>query len=132
LARGSGKDRIEAFSLCNELASKGDVKVLIPLAHMYRDGTGTQKDTDLSIFWLRKAIEKEVAGAKGELVNSLIIRNLDGDVAEALTLCENIAESGDLEGYNLMSKIYARGIGVEKDIDKAIYYARMASGMVKD
>ena len=132
LARGKDADMAEAFALGNEIASKGDTKFFIPLARMYRDGMGTQRDISIAIDWLHKAVEKGIEGAKEELISALILRRTEGDISEALALCENIAESGNSEGYNIMSRLYAGGIGVEKDVNKAIYYARMASGMTEE
>ena len=132
LARGKDADMAEAFALGNEIASKGDTKFFIPLARMYRDDMGTQRDISIAIDWLHKAVEKGIEGAKEELISALILRRTEGDISEALALCENIAESGNSEGYNIMSRLYAGGIGVEKDVNKAIYYARMASGMTEE
>ncbi len=131
LARGNDADKTEAFRLCNELASKGRKNVFIPLAHMYRDGIGTEKDLDLSIEWLRKAVEKKISDSEKELAQTLIMRKTGDDVSEAITLYENIAESGNSEAYMIISKMYADGTYVEKDLDKAIHYARMARELIE-
>ncbi|MGE4212703.1 MAG: hypothetical protein AB7E75_05030 [Candidatus Methanomethylophilaceae archaeon] len=46
LARDSGKDKIEAFSLCNELAEAGNAGGYGRLGHMYRDDIGAQKNDE--------------------------------------------------------------------------------------
>lgn len=99
------------------------------LARLYASGEGVPQDLVKAVELLAKAAEKENAEAccrlgecyeRGEW-------GFDVDVAKALELYRQSASEGDAGGLYNLGCCYLEGIGVEKDMDKARLWLKLAA-----
>ena len=81
------KDHEMAFELCRPVAESGDDLAMIRLGRMYQDGTGTERNIDKAIEYMRAATEKKSAWGD-ELTDLLFARGTDEDLKEAFELFE--------------------------------------------
>ncbi|MCQ2070878.1 MAG: glycosyltransferase [archaeon] len=88
------------------------------MAAMYRDGTQIEKDLRRAVSYYRVAAKYD-STKYVELCQILLDSSNPEDRAEAVRLChEHVADN--VKVRNMLSNMYREGIGVEKDIAKAI------------
>lgn len=146
---GTDDELKKAYEVCLELASKGNKDAQFRLSRMYLHGKGTAKNEDESIRWLEEAAKNGHNGARKELnarnrsatqerpamtkkeekeyLESLKDIGSEEAFRSIINYCNDAVERGDPIAAYYLSKAYREGRGVEKDIDKANEYLRMAS-----
>lgn len=79
------------------------------------------------LFWLKQAVSAQHPAAILELAGYYRRGNIvDQDVAKSVTLVEQAAKLGEEQAMRDLSAIYAHGLGVAIDEEKATYWAEQA------
>ncbi len=113
--------------LVRKFALSGDTKAMWRLGRAYRFGKGVEKDLALANEFCDKAF-KRVLPAAG---NEIFLMLKDEGTAEALeemrALATRQASKGEFWAYRALGMMHLRGKGVERNLSKALKYARMAA-----
>ena len=120
LKRGKEDDYNEALSLCIKYTKNDDSYAKGLLARMYRDGHGVKKDLDRAIDLMQEASSSKIGFAKNELIDLLLERGTPDDEIKAFHLASQYSKEGNAWSQARLARLYARGIGVEKNLDTAI------------
>jgi TPR repeat protein len=100
----------------------------VGLGRCYRFGEGITKDSLEAVKWLRRAAEKEHAGAQVELGEMYDLgEGVPKDSGEAMKWYHKAAEKGYDIAQFLLGEMYARGEGVTKDPSEAVKWYRKAA-----
>ncbi len=94
------------------------------LSHYYRDGTGCERNLDLAIDYMSKAIRcgvgiDDVRMEQCELFDLLIMKGTDEAKLRAFKLISEIADDNHGAIQARIGRCFLRGIGVEVDLDRA-------------
>ncbi len=123
---GVARDPAKAAALYEDAAGKGDPLAMNSLGRLYRDGIGVPKDHDKAVDWFLKGAAHGHTFAYNNL-GYMLAQEGQGD--RAIVLFRASAEAGDIYGYNNMGYAYENGVGVPRDIQKAIsWYEKAAEG----
>ena len=117
---GVDKNDFQAYSFYKTSALKGHEHAYVNLAQCYMRGVGTQPDTIKAIAWFEKAAE---LGFRVAQTNAGFLNFYQGDYTRAvhwLTLAVNNQDPSP-NASELLAYIYEEGLGVRKDISKAIF-----------
>ena len=105
----------------------GNMELRARLARAYRDGKGVDKDLNKAVDLLRTVIPGKPFWARWEYLDILrMIKTPEAD-AEAFVYVNTIIDSGNREYQARLARMYRDGRGTEKDVEKAIYYMRLAA-----
>ena len=124
--RGTMESNEEVRYIVESLSNNGDAEAMVRLSRMYRHGKGIEKNQDKAIEWLEKAVKKD-SKWELELVDNLLETNSLDNHIKAYGICIPLAELGDSRAAEGIGRIYRDGKGVNKNIDNAIKYMRVAS-----
>ena len=115
------------FKVVLQRAEKGDVEAQYRLAEMYAEAQGVDQDYAKATQWARKASDQGNAKAQYRLA-SIIYTGENGQKRqpEALQLflksaagLKVLAKEGDADAQSKLGILYARGVGVKKDLEEA-------------
>lgn len=143
----NNKARVYAFELFKKSAKQGYTDAKYMLARCYHEGVGTRKSYVRAIKWYiaadgsisqdicdnpSEADKAESEALKKYFEDEEYAKSIDEilDEKEKQMTPENIflfACDGDADSQNLLGFYYYRGIEVEKDIEKAIYWYKKAA-----
>lgn len=119
----------KAIALYNKAAQKGNGTACYNLGWCYQYGNGVDIDLEKAIYWYKKAIENgyqlDLSLEIGELLYLL-------NDEECYTWLNRSALSGNLIAQIGIGACLAKGIGIEKDIDKAIEIFKKAIEIFKN
>ncbi|CAB4430233.1 unnamed protein product [Rhizophagus irregularis] len=129
--KGISKNEIKAFEWYTKSANagyadgqsiSGSANGQCKLGYCYDHGIGTEKNEIKAFEWYFKSAEnesmvKELLKAKQKHLNGT-----NKDEVKAFVWYLKSAEGGIAEAQNYVGKCYFGGIGIYKDIDRAIYY----------
>ena len=102
------------------------------LAKMYKYGYGVDKDIDKAVELMSSSAKDGVGWARNELTDLMIQRNMGDDYEQAFKKCSDFASEGDAWAKGRLARMYYRGIGTNKDVEKAIaLMSEAAEGDVK-
>jgi TPR repeat protein len=125
-ARG---DYAKAAELLAPLAEAGDPDALGNLGNMYAFGQGVERDLTRAASLWRRAADKGLGTAMGNL--ALLYQTGQGGLPEdrslALSWFIKAAEHRHVPSMLNLSSLYAQGIGVEKDLVRALAWAGLAA-----
>lgn len=114
-------------------SDKGGCKISASfIGNFYMNGKhGLKKDIDKAIYWHTKAFfeNKDIdAGLDiAILYNNLAIKNKDNVFyKKSIKVYEKIATVNNHIALNMLGKYYEQGLGVDKNIDKALEYYQQA------
>lgn len=116
---GVEKNEFQAYSFYKTSALKGCGLAYVNLAQCYMKGFGTQPDTIKAIAWFEKGAE---LGYRIAQTNAGFLNFYKGDFPKAvhwLTLAANNQDPSP-NAIELLAYCYEEGLGVPKDINKAI------------
>ena len=126
---GVAQDHVEAIRLYRLAAMQGMQGAMFNLALCLAEGRGCDKAPVQAVLWMRRAAELGIAPAQHTLadwyrqgVNSLPINN-----KEAMRLARLGAEQGHPGATNLVSVLFAKGLGVAASLDEACKWYRQAA-----
>ena len=122
-------------------AKSGDVISQYQLAEHYAEADGVDQDYEEALKWARQAAYQGNAKAKYRMA-SILFLGVTGEARqpEALQLfresaegLEKLAEEGDADARAKLGILCARGIGVEKDVERAakLFTQAAEAGVVK-
>ncbi len=119
-------DRIEACSICVELVCRGDLDAAAVSEHAFTVATKKGADNETRLKWVRSLSRMDIKWAKYILFNMLWrLRTKEADEEMIRVVCRP-AREGDGISMKLLSRAYREGKGVEKNLDKALEWARKA------
>jgi len=116
----------EAFDCAMTYARLNNGEAMGRVARAYRDGRGVEKNLSEAARWMRSAWSKGVSWASWELFTILRRINTPESLKEMIDLGTPLAEAGNRELQARMSIAYRDGLGVPKDLDRAINLMRKA------
>jgi len=117
-------DRIEACSICVELACRGDLEAAATSEHAFIVATRKGADVDTRLKWVRELNKVDISWARYMLFNMLWrLRTKEADAELVKVVCRP-AREGDGTSMKLLSRAYREGKGVGKDLDMALDWAR--------
>lgn len=126
-----------AFADCPEdlrgRAEGGDYNAQCFIGHMYLSGKGVQQDYEKARYWYQRVIDQVGADAKiiahANLVLGVLFNSGKGGkqcYKTAMRCFENAAKQGYTDAHINIGLMYAKGLGVEKDLQKALYWWQLA------
>jgi hypothetical protein len=128
--RGDFETALEQWT---SLAERGDPVAQYNVGVMYDEGTGVETNVEKIIGWWRKAADQGHRMAQHNLALLFIERGSGNDVQQAVTLLKAAAAVGFTPSQHSLGKLYAVGLGVEKDHARALQLTLRAgkAGFVK-
>jgi hypothetical protein len=118
----------DLFDSQMKLAKQGDAEAQFKVGEMYETGIGVEQDKSEAMYWtIRSANQKhETAGFK-LLYWSIEIRGLNSENKAKLENLKIKANQGNAQAQYYLGKMYAHGIGMDKDPDVAIDWLNKAA-----
>lgn len=121
------KDYATAFSKYKEGSIEGSAYSYYKLYVMYLRGYGVSQDSKLAYTMLEESAKRQYAPAEVRLANKLIFTTKQNrDMNRGLALLNSAAMKEYKYAYSDLYVIYRYGIGVKKDLSKALQYFRLA------
>lgn len=120
---GVGKDYRQAASWLVKAAEQGDVEAQYQLALLHTQGLGVAVDVLEAEKWLLKAADQGDVRAQLHLARLCEADRPD----QAIELYSRAAAQGNLEASGALGSLYADGLLVGQDIDKAVRFLHQAS-----
>ena len=99
------------------LAETGDAMAQLNLGAAYDHGKGVERDLEQALYWYQQAAEQGLAEAQFNLAH-LLAESEISEVAAAEWMAKAAAQ-GMLDAQFLMGVIYAEGLGVAQDPQRA-------------
>lgn len=117
-----------ALSSYQEAAQNGSVSAYYYMAILYGQGLGVERDVKKCFELIEKAADGGFAPALTHMavVYTNGIEGFSVDQKKAFDYAKRAADLGDIKGQMLVSTFYSEGKGVEKDINKSIFYVEKA------
>ena len=114
-------------------AEKGDYNAQCYIGHMYLSGKGVQQDFEKARYWYERVRDQVGADAKivahANLVLGVLFNSGKGGKQCSTTAMQcfmNAAQQGYTDAHINIGLMYAKGIGVQKDLQKALYWWQLA------
>ncbi|MFW2439458.1 MAG: tetratricopeptide repeat protein [Arenicellales bacterium] len=125
---GNGKHE-KALEILNPLAEKGDVDALGNLGNMYAFGNGVEKDLSIAYKYWKKASEKHLGSAMGNIASLYMIGGggLEKNTTEAVKWYKKAAEHRHFYSMLTLSQLYETGLGIEKNTINALAWSGLAT-----
>lgn len=108
------------FSTCRDLIKTNDPQILGRLARLYRDGKGTEKDLEKALVLMRIAALRGISWASAEYVDILVMCDDPLYNVEAFSYCLKNANDDNPAIECRLARLYYRGIGTSKNLEKSI------------
>ena len=132
---GTSKDYIQAFKWTFRAAQLGNkTGSAETLWRMYRDGLGVDRDTAEALRWLKIAVEANNAAAQAAYGECLEYGRygLSVDITQAAELYKSSSARRNPAGLYNYGRCCLHGIGVEKDVPRAVDLLRKAANSYDD
>ena len=126
IGTGVEESAAEAFYWYSKAAEQGHTSAQFNLAICYEKGRGVEQNQQEAICWYRKSAEQGNQNAASALFTLGVTCYEKGDYTQAVQHFHTAAELGVAEAQYNLAICYARGEGVEKDLDTAITWAERA------
>lgn len=114
-------------------AESGDYNAQCYLGHLYLSGKGGEQDFEKARYWYQRVIDQVGADAKivahAHLVLGMLFNSGKGGKLCHITAkkCfETAAQHGYTDAHINLGLMYAKGIGVPKDLHQALYWWQLA------
>lgn len=126
-----------AFAECPDdlldKAEHGDFNAQCYIGHMYLSGKGVEQDFEKARYWYQRVVDQVGADAKiiahANLVLGVLFNSGKGGkqcYKTALQCFINAAQQGYTDAHINIGLMYAKGLGVPKDLQKALYWWQLA------
>ena len=116
------------FDFQMKLAKKGNAEAEFKVGEMYETGFGVKKDLKQARIWINKAAAKGHENAGYKLMYWDIEKNgLKGENKKKFTELRTKAGDGDSQAMYYVGKMYAHGVGVKLNYDKALDWLNKAT-----
>ncbi len=124
-------DHVFAVNTIEGAAEAGEPYAMGRMGRAYRDGRGVNKDLDKAVDWMSKAMDKNVPWAASELVYILLERGTRADLKRAFDIANQGSKNNDYRCMLVLGEMYASGMYVKKDPDKAIEWINLGEKLRK-
>jgi len=116
------------FDFQMKLANKGNVEAQFKVGEMYEKGFGVKQNTEEGLKWIRKAAEQghETAGFK-LLYYDIRDNGINDSNRASFDELNKKAKGGNGQAQYYVGLMYAYGVGVKEDDDKALEWLNNAS-----
>lgn len=117
------------FGIQQKLALKGSLLAQYKLGTFYEFGISVKPNTPKAIVWYKKAAKKNYAPANNRLMY-LSIKQGGYNKSKHSTWFKQIikeAKAGRVHSIVILGQLYHHGLGVKKDLKKAVYLLHKAS-----
>lgn len=114
----------EAFNWYKKAAEEGLDSAQHKVGKMYYEGDGVPQDIQMAKKWLKEAALKGNVAAQSDL-GELLFKNKE--YKEALTWLEKASDKEDAKAMFYFGTCYRFGYGVEKDLDKFLFYLKKSA-----
>jgi len=116
------------FDFQMKLAKKGNAEAQFKVGEMYEAGTGVKQDMVEASNWITKAANQNHETANFKLLYWDVEKNGITDANKAkIEDIQAKAESGNGQAQYYVGKMYANGVGMKKNPDKAINWLNKAA-----
>lgn len=116
------------FDFQMKLAKKGNAEAEFKVGEMYETGFGVKKDMKQAHLWVNKAAAQGLEAANFKLTYWNIQKNgLKGGNKKKYTEITSKAKDGNLQAMYYVGMMYAHGVGVKKNYDKALDWLNKAT-----
>ena len=116
------------FDFQMKLAKKGNAEAQHKIGEMYETGFGVKKDMKQAHLWVTKAATQGLEAANFKLAYWDIQKNgLKGGNKKKYTELTTKAKDGNLQAMYYVGMMYAHGVGVKKNYDKALDWLNKAT-----
>jgi TPR repeat protein len=129
--RGQGVEQnyAEALKWLSLSATSGRPVTMTTIAYMHYHGLGTPVDYRLAMHWYRRAVD---AGATRAVFCPMAVmyslgKGVETNSAEAISLYQQAAEHGEIEGLYFIGLMYAEGVAVPADEAEARRWIQQAA-----
>ncbi len=123
--RGLPRDPEQALVLLRTASRAGLPQAWNSLGRMYEKGLGTPRDLEQAVVWYRKAAEEGLADAQYNL-SRLLARVSASESMRAVEWLRVSAEQDYVPAQYALAVRYARGRGVTRDAEQALWWASLA------
>ncbi|UDQ98187.1 hypothetical protein AAEX28_14545 [Lentisphaerota bacterium WC36G] len=110
------------------LVEEGDFRAMLPLALCYEYGLGTERDISKAVelyLAMQRRVESDKITTKGLLQLAKIYLEPNqqfNNLEKAVYITGEAITYGNKDAYALLAELTLRGLGVNKDVDKALRY----------
>lgn len=116
------------FDFQMKLAKKGNVEAEFKIGEMYETGFGVETDMEQAEYWITKAANEGHETANFKLLYWDLQKNGKTEANKAkVEELQTKAKSGNADAQYYLGKMYANGVGVKKNNDKAIDWLNKAA-----
>ncbi len=116
------------FDFQMKLAKKGNAEAEFKIGEMYETGFGVKKDQKQAEIWINKAAAQGHETAEFKLLYWDIRKNgLKGENKKKFTELRTKAADGNAQAMYYVGLMYAHGVGVKKNYDKALDWLNKAT-----
>ncbi|BAN69319.1 hypothetical protein EBS_1432 [endosymbiont of unidentified scaly snail isolate Monju] len=119
-------DYARARALLEPLQARGVPRAAFYLSLIYQKGLGVEADPERAHRLLRQAADAGDPLAQYNLGNEYLREGTEAGTARAAALWRQAAEQGLVLAQHNLGSLYALGKGVERDLEQARYWYRMA------
>ncbi len=122
---GCEKDIDKAISYYEKTSMMGDTEAMLALGNLYDEGKEVAKDKLKALHYYQMAADKDDSHGSYNAGRLLLEQDIN-NVQEALYYLEIASEKGIGMASLTISNLYYYGVGIQKDIDQAIDYCKLA------
>ena len=122
---GDLSDKPTGIQMLQELADEGEAVSIYSLGGCYMNGQGVTQDIDKSLELYHTASNMGLGIATYSI--AAYYYNECHDIETGMMYCEKAAEQGFALAASILEQVYEEGLGVEKDMDKAVIYLKRAA-----
>jgi hypothetical protein len=122
---GDLSDKPAGIQMLQELADEGETYSIYSLGGCYMNGQGVTQDIDKGLELYHTASNMGLGIATYSIAAYHF--NECHNIETGMTYCEKAAEQGFALAASILEQIYEEGMGVEKDMDKAMTYMKQAA-----
>ncbi len=119
-------DYARARALLEPLHAQGEPRATFYLSLIYQKGLGVEADPERAHRLLQQAADAGDPLAQYNLGNEYLREGSEAGAARAAALWRQAAEQGLVLAQHNLGSLYALGKGVERDLEQARYWYRMA------
>ncbi|GES92816.1 kinase-like domain-containing protein [Rhizophagus clarus] len=122
--KGTEKNLEKAYYWCQKSVKNGNIEAMVNLADFHYNGEGTVKNLNEALYWYRKA---EKNGSKVAMNKLAIYYKNEEETENSFCQYKKLTENGDIFATFCLASCYENGIGIEKDLGKALYFYQIAA-----
>ncbi len=122
---GDLSDKPTGIQMLQELADEGETYSIYSLGGCYMNGNGVTQDIDKGLELYHTASNMGLGIATYSIAAYHF--NECHDIEAGMEYCKKAAEQGFALAASILEQMYEEGMGVEKDIDKAMTYLKRAA-----